>query len=587
MENRVRDVVVMGGGQAGLTLALQLKQRDPDIDVLVVERSEHPPPRAAHKVGESTVEGGSWYFSQVLGLKPYLEKEQLRKSGLRYYFSDGRNTDITRRFELGNGEQLPFPTYQLDRGTFEAKMAELATEAGAEFLDKCVVRDVTLGEGDDPHRVHLKHDGVETEVEARWVVDATGRFQYLKRKFDLAKQVRHKANASWFRIPAKIDVAEWSSDADWQSRVGPFRFSDGTVGDLRSIATIHLVGHGWWVWLIPLAGGVTSVGIVVDDRVYSISEINSLEKSMAWMEEHEPQAYEAIAPHLDEVMDFKFLRHYSHSCERVYSPERWCITGVAGVFHDPLFSVGADVIGWSNTCITDLVARDRAGEDIRSRLELYNSIFLDGYVGPMYSMFEDTYLFMGNPKVFSLYIHWTTAWYWSVLASIITHEEITHLDVLASVDEEVARSVKLWNVMQTFFSDWIQVAGKDESLSDHFIPLYNQPWINHLQTEMLADWTDEEFTRKIRENVTNVEAMACDVFWMAIQDLPDPPERCPIDPYAISMDPSRWEADGLFDASPSPPSTTYDRDEEMRDYGWFIDGDRVGATGEAALSPPS
>lgn len=578
MENRIHDVIVLGGGQAGLTLALQLKQRDPGLDVLVVERSEHPPPRAAHKVGESTVEGGAWYFSRVLGLKPYLEKEQLRKSGLRYYFSDGRNTDITRRVELGNSRQLPFPTYQLDRGAFEAKMAELATEAGAQFVDQCAVRNITLGEGDDPHRVLVKHDGVELEVQARWVVDATGRFQFLKRKLDLARDVRHKANASWFRIPAKIDVSDWTSDADWQARVGPFQFDDGTRANLRSLATVHLVGPGWWLWLIPLAGGVTSVGIVVDDRVYPVSEINSLEKSMAWMEEHEPQAYEAIAPHLDEVMDFKFLRHYSHDCERLYSPERWCITGVAGVFHDPLFSVGADVIGWNNTCITDLIARERAGEDIRSRLELYNNILLDGYVRPMYLMFEDTYLFMGNPQIFSVYTHWTTCWYWSVLASIITHEKITHLETLASVDEAVARSVKLWNAMQAFFSDWYRAAGDDESRSDRFLPIFDQPFINRLQSELLADWTDEEFTTKIRDNLEAVEQMANEVFWMAVEALPDPPERRPINPYAISMDPSRWEADGLFDVSASPPPNRIDLEAELGGYRWTPGGDRVGAT---------
>jgi flavin-dependent dehydrogenase len=570
MENRVHDVVVMGGGQAGLTLAVQLKQRDPDIDVLVLERIEHPPPRAAHKVGESTVEAGAHYFSKVLGMKPYLEEQQLRKSGLRYFFSDGRNTDVARRIEVGNDKQLPVRAYQLDRGTFEAKLAEMVTEAGGEFRDECVVRDVVIGEGDEPHRVQFKRGGEDQEVLARWVIDATGRFQMLKRKLGLAKQVRHKMNASWFRIPGKVDVSQWSNDPDWQARVGTFTFDDGTEADLRSLATVHLVGHGRWVWLIPLPDDVTSIGIVVDDRVHQVSEINSLEKSMAWLEEFEPQAYEAIAPHVDEVMDFKFLRHYSHSCERAYSPDRWCIAGVAAVFHDPLFSVGADVIGWSNTCITDLVMRDRAGEDIRHRLELYNSIFLEQYVGPMYSMFEDTYLFLGNPQIFFTYNHWSTCWYWAVQASIMMHQKMIDLPALASVKDDVDRSIDLWNVMQTFFTDWYEVAGDDESLTNHFVPLFNQPWINRLQAELIEDWDDETFTRKIRENVENMEQLSIEVFWIAVQSLPDPPERRPIDPYKISMDPSRWEEDGLFDSTPEPPSNPIDMDAELHDHRWFL-----------------
>ncbi|MCA9611955.1 MAG: FAD-dependent oxidoreductase, partial [Myxococcales bacterium] len=48
------DVIVCGGGLAGLTLAYQLRQELPDASVAVVERQKRPLPEAAHKVGESS-----------------------------------------------------------------------------------------------------------------------------------------------------------------------------------------------------------------------------------------------------------------------------------------------------------------------------------------------------------------------------------------------------------------------------------------------------------------------------------------------------------------------------------------------------
>ncbi|MFY7974201.1 MAG: FAD-dependent oxidoreductase, partial [Rubrivivax sp.] len=40
------DVLILGGGLAGLTLAMQLRQRCPGIDVHVLERRAHPVPHA-------------------------------------------------------------------------------------------------------------------------------------------------------------------------------------------------------------------------------------------------------------------------------------------------------------------------------------------------------------------------------------------------------------------------------------------------------------------------------------------------------------------------------------------------------------
>ena len=50
------DVIVCGGGLAGLTLAYQLRKENPEASVTVVERTTRPLPEACHKVGESSVE---------------------------------------------------------------------------------------------------------------------------------------------------------------------------------------------------------------------------------------------------------------------------------------------------------------------------------------------------------------------------------------------------------------------------------------------------------------------------------------------------------------------------------------------------
>ena len=94
------DVAVLGGGLAGLTIAIQLKRERPDTRVLVTDKRTEPAPEAAFKVGESSVEIGAYYYREMIGMRDHLEKYQQRKLGLRFFLPAGDNSDITKRVEF-------------------------------------------------------------------------------------------------------------------------------------------------------------------------------------------------------------------------------------------------------------------------------------------------------------------------------------------------------------------------------------------------------------------------------------------------------------------------------------------------------
>ncbi|MDH5246954.1 MAG: tryptophan 7-halogenase, partial [Betaproteobacteria bacterium] len=174
------DVAILGGGLAGLTLAIQLRQSHPDIGVVVLERGHHPVPVAIHKVGESSVEIAAHYFSKVLGLGEHLAGAQLKKFGFRFFFSE-KQRDLARVREVGASSFFPTPTYQIDRGIFENFLGERATERGVRFVTGAAVRSVELTTDAADHRIAYEAGGQMCSLEAGWVVDASGRAGVLKR----------------------------------------------------------------------------------------------------------------------------------------------------------------------------------------------------------------------------------------------------------------------------------------------------------------------------------------------------------------------------------------------------------------------
>jgi len=498
----VYDVVIMGGGLAGLTLALQLKQARPDTSILVVERQQHPVPEAAHKVGESTVEIGGRYLRNVLGLEEHLERHQLKKFGIRMFFSDDSNDDITRRPEIGHTAFPPHSviSYQLDRGRLENALGEEAQAIDVTFLSGWRTRELVLQPDQDHHRLSVvSDDGAERRIEARWVVDATGRSSVIKRQLGLARKVGHRANAVWFRVGHPIDIDKWSDEPGWHGRIDhEVPYSD------RELSTNHLMGPGYWVWLIRLASDSISIGIVTDADMHPFSTMNRFEKAMDWLRENEPECARVVERHRDQLQDFRVMKNYAYGCEQVMSGDRWCLTGEAGVFLDPLYSPGLDMIAIGNGLITDLVTRALDGEDVGERAAIHNRTYLAVFQDWL-RLFEGQYPLMGNARVMMSKIIWDTTRYWAGPGWLYFHDVFRRLAEFPRMAADLARYHEVTKQAQDFLREWHGVDQSSET--DPFVRYYDLDFMRQLHVGMTDTLTDQEMEDRFAANVRFMERM--------------------------------------------------------------------------------
>ncbi len=520
------DVIILGGGLAGLTLSIQLKRKKPDIKILVLERRKENAPKAAHKVGESTVELASYYYREIIGEKEYLEKHELPKYGLRFFFKSHTKEIIESRVELGPRKWLYTPSHQLDRGTFENHLASRTQEYGTEFLLDAFVKDVEFGK--DQSTVNYKHKGEEVKATCRWVADATSRHSFLKRKLGFEKPMDHAVNAVWWRLRGVIDITDWSQSEEWKNY---------PEVKLRYLSTVHFLDKGYWVWVIPLGTKNTSIGIVADPAVHPFETFDTYEKSLEWLKINEPLCYKMLEPETPNKMDFKILKHFAHHSGRLYDGGmRWGVTGEAGAFHDPFYSPGSDFIAMNNTWLSDLILRELGGEDVQFRAEIYEQTHL-GLVDSWIPIYQNKYLLMGNAQVMSTKILWDWAIYWAVPALLFTNNAFTDLRTLKNLfGNENALGHKFRKIheqMQKLFMDWQPF--DTEIFENKFVDPIDLSYMLDFQTNITQQHGDK-LLEKIGENISVLEKVAAEIFRRVSHHAKGTSLDMAVNPYTMSLE---------------------------------------------------
>jgi hypothetical protein len=346
-------------------------------------------------------------------------------------------------------------------------------------------------------------------------------------------------NSAWLRLAGGIDIEDWvdASDTEWFERM--------TERGIRRLSTNHLMGQGYWVWLIPLSSGAISIGIVADEKYHPYEQYNTLEGTLEWLREHEPQLAAIVDERRDQIEDFLRIRNFSYGCKQVYSTDRWCLTGEAGPFLDPFYSPGSDFIGMGNTLIGDLIVRDLNGEDVSERVRHHNDLLLRLYNEAL-TWYEGQYALWGDPQVMIAKIAANNIMYWSTTALLFFHRKLADPEFMAQVMPDVERIWRLNRRLEVLFRDWFRIGAHEWRRG--YVPTIGFPGMGLRHVELPSNFDDEALKAKIAANAELMEAVAVAIFHKAATSLSDgaPDPESPVNAYAVSLDADRWEQDGLF-----------------------------------------
>ena len=497
------DIAVLGGGLAGLTLTKQLLMKHPDMRIAVIEKRAFPVDETTCKVGESTVEIGAHYFGEELKLKKHLTDQQLPKFGLRFFFKDAWQS-LAEGTEVGGSEFFSAPSYQVDRGRLENFLAESIDAMGATVLSGARIRAVELCSPESAagnHEITFVQNGNEHTIRSRWVVDASGRACFLKRKLGLSEDLQHDINAVWFRVDAQIRIDGWCDDQDWQSLTGKV--------PRRWLSTNHLMGEGYWVWVIPLATGSTSIGIVADPRIHALRDLNSISKAMDWLDNFEPECADSVRPHLDKVQDFLAMKNMARGSRQVFSANRWALVGEAGVFLDPFYSPGSDFIAIGNTMVCKLIEDDLAGRPLEHLAPTLQSVFLTLFQNNLVT-YRDQYPLFGNPRIMALKFVWDYAVYWGFPALLYFNGKLTDVGFIQQLSKGIEEIRDMNLKMQEFFRAWYE-ADPTVSADAAFVDQSEIEIMTRLNSELRESIDDAALKNRFNLNVDMIRDLMFEI----------------------------------------------------------------------------
>jgi flavin-dependent dehydrogenase len=300
------EVLVIGGGPAGSTIATLLAQRG--RDVLMLEKSRHP----RFHIGESLLPMSMPMFDR-LGVAEEIKRIGMVKLGAEFV-SPWHGAPVMIDFNDAWDNTWP-SAYQVRRDEFDEILFRNAAVKGARVIEGCKVTDIKFQPGDEALVDTVGMEGQAQRIRARFVVDASGRDTFLANHFGMKHRNKKHNSAAIF---------------------GHFSGTKRLEGEVEGNISLFWFEHGWF-WFIPLADGNTSIGATCWPYYMKTRKTDTSQFLLDTI---------ALCPALVErTKDAKLVSpvtatgNFSYLSERS-SGENYILLGDAYAFIDPVFSSG-------------------------------------------------------------------------------------------------------------------------------------------------------------------------------------------------------------------------------------------------------
>lgn len=323
------DILIIGAGPAGCVAASLVNKAG--FTAKIVDRAKFP----RFVIGESLLPRCMDHFEEA-GFLEALKSQNYQVKHGAVFLKDDKRCEFEFSEQFTKGYEW---TWQIPRDHFDKVLSDEVQKMGIPIDFETTVTKIEF-QGSNSTTSVIDALGNKKQIEAKFVIDASGYGRVLPRLLDLS-------------VPSDLPVRNTLFT----------QFKDVNRPNNADANRIVVVSHSpeVWIWIIPFSNGYTSVGFAGNPEFFESRTGNKEEifRSLLAKEPKTAERFSNVEMRFDPVM----INGYSVSVKQLYG-DGFALTGNASEFLDPIFSAGVTFATETGSIAAKLACRQLNGEKI-------------------------------------------------------------------------------------------------------------------------------------------------------------------------------------------------------------------------------